>query len=127
MSLLLAFVSLTFHTPSVEPRVAERETEVVVTGRKLKQLRARTDPRSGKCTVKRSSGDRDFDAATCAAMECCWPAASAELKPAEDRQLSKQERERIVLSARTAANACVFPLRERLLEELAERRVEMSR
>jgi hypothetical protein len=118
-SLLLASL-LGAQAPAAQPQAEDHEDEIVVLGRRLANLRVRTSSSDGKCTVERSSGDRDFDVATCIAMERCWPAAAAKASPSADRRLPRPEREQILLAAREAANACVFPLRERLLEQMAE-------
>ncbi len=127
MILALASIVLGLQAPPSPPTRAERDEEVLVLGRKLKEVRVRTDWKTGQCRVTRSTGDHDIDAVWCASFERCWPGSRFYVERATVRGLASWEREALLTQAKNVASRCVFPVQKQLMQHLAERRYEDSR
>ena len=127
MILILASIASGLQALPTPPTRAERDEEVLVLGRKLKEVRVRTDWKTGQCRVTRSTGDRDIDAVWCAAFERCWPGSRFYVQRANAKGLARWERQALLTEARDVASRCIFPVQKQLMQELADCRYEDSR
>ena len=127
MSALLAVALITQSIPAVPAETLE--DEVVVIGNKLKAWRARVRKVDGqmRCAIVKSTGDRDVDLVGCNAMATCATQLEPQLQAVADRKLSRAARRTAQTQAESRLLPCMMNERTRLIEELAERRYQVSR
>lgn len=120
MSLLLA-LALTSAPDAAQP---EREAEIVVIARKLKDWRGsfRTKKGAVHCQTTRSTGDVEIDAVGCTAMVTCVTPHMAAMQAIAVLRESKEERSRRMNALMQTTLPCMTEQRAAGIAALADRR-----
>ena len=120
MSLLLA-IALASAGPIAVP---DRESEIVVLGRRMNVWRGNFRSRQGRivCKTTYSTGDAGVDAVGCAAMTTCVTPHLAALQAIADSREPKTERNRRMTELMQSTFPCMMKQRDEGIAALADRR-----
>jgi len=101
------------------------ESDVVVIGRKLDDWRSKLTFEKGRttCITKVSTGDAEIDAIGCTAMSECFTKTLPAFDASQSKGLSRDERKRLMAVAEQAMKACLMPMRDELVQALADQRL----
>lgn len=120
MSLLLALAL----AGAADAAAPDRETEIVVLGRKLKDWRGSFRTKKGQliCKTTQSTGDGAIDAVGCSAMEICVTPHVAAMQAIANSREPKDERNRRMNALMQTTLPCMMQQRKEGIAALADRR-----
>lgn len=124
---LIALALLGQAAPALDSSAEQQpsaEQQIVMIGRKLQQWRGRFRAREGQfdCSTTRSTGDADIDAIGCAAAKTCYLPHHSRLIATVSQAMPRPVRRTTSAEINRELNACHNSERDRLIDELIERR-----
>ena len=126
-SLMTAILALASAAPLAPTDTAigdvDAQQEIVVTAReRLKNWRGKIDLESGKCRIRKSSGDPEVDSMACRVGEICY----GQIKPKRDTLVAsnppRSQRRALIKPLEDEASDCATTLYEVELERIDARR-----